>query len=103
MVFALLKKEQEVGVLDVDIHTPSAVGAFTAGYIDKDHELCVGLQTDAPLKRSIKPKGGWRGVEGALKAYGFDYDPAVKEVVPQPQICVPLHGVPCCLRHNVPH
>eukprot|EP00667_Euglena_gracilis_P000549 EG_transcript_549 len=80
VVFELLKKEQEVGVLDVDVSTPSAIDAFAPGYIDRDSEVCVGLQTDAPLKRSIKPKGGWRCVEAALQEYGFAADAAVKEV-----------------------
>eukprot|EP00668_Euglena_longa_P018364 GGOE01022921.1.p1 GENE.GGOE01022921.1~~GGOE01022921.1.p1 ORF type:complete len:1113 (-),score=276.85 GGOE01022921.1:943-4239(-) len=80
VVYELLKKEQEVGVLDVDVSTPSTINGFAAGYIDRDNEVCVGLQTDAPLKRSIKPKGGWRCVEAALQEYGFATDAAVKEV-----------------------
>ena len=50
------------------------------GYIDRDHELIVGLQTDAPLKRAIMPNGGWRMVENGLEAYGYELDPAVREI-----------------------
>ena len=76
----LLTKEQKVGVIDVDIHTPSTINGFEPGYIDKENEVVVGLQADSLLKRTIKPKGGWRTVEGALKSYGFDFDPAIKEI-----------------------
>ena len=76
----LLTKEQKVGVVDVDIHTPSTINGFEPGYIDKEQDVIVGLQADSLLKRTIKPKGGWRTVENALKAYGFDFDPAVKEI-----------------------
>ena len=54
----LLTKEQKVGVIDVDIHTPSTINGFEPGYIDKENELIVGLQADSLLKRTIKPKGG---------------------------------------------
>ena len=50
-MFELLQKEQEVQVLAVDQHTPSGINAHAPGYIDREHEVCVGLQTDAPLKR----------------------------------------------------
>ena len=56
-VQALLKKELEKGILDVDVSTPSGITAFAPGYIDMELEVIVGLQTDAPLKRSIKPFG----------------------------------------------
>jgi formate C-acetyltransferase len=74
----LLKQEQKKGVLDVSLK-PSSITAHDAGYIDKDKEIIVGLQTDAPLKRAIMPNGGLRMVEGGLKAFGFDMDPAVSE------------------------
>jgi len=67
------------GVLDVDAATPSSITAHGPGYIDRDRELIVGLQTDAPLKRAIMPNGGWRMVEGGLRAYGFEPDPRVRE------------------------
>ncbi|WP_068109401.1 formate C-acetyltransferase [Tropicimonas marinistellae] len=76
----LLKQEREVGVLDVSADTPSTITAHDAGYIDKDRELIVGLQTDAPLKRAIMPNGGLRMVENGLKAFGFEPDATVHEV-----------------------
>jgi formate C-acetyltransferase len=75
----LLVKEREKGVLDVS-QEPSSILAHGPGYIDKDLELIVGLQTDAPLKRAIMPKGGWKVVESSLKAYGFEPDPAISKV-----------------------
>jgi formate C-acetyltransferase len=76
----LMVVEREKGVLDVDVHTPASITSHAPGYIDKDDELIVGLQTDAPLKRAIMPNGGWRMVEAGLKAYGFEPDPAVREI-----------------------
>ncbi|MGM0442621.1 MAG: formate C-acetyltransferase [Fibrobacterota bacterium] len=76
----LLEKESETGgTLDVDTQTPAAVDAFKAGYINRDLEAVVGLQTDAPLKRAIMPYGGVRMVEKACAAYGFELSDAVKE------------------------
>ncbi|MGZ6617417.1 MAG: formate C-acetyltransferase [Solirubrobacteraceae bacterium] len=68
------------GVLDVDVSTPSSITAHAPGYLDRDRELIVGFQTDAPLKRAIVPNGGWRMVESGLKAYGFEPDAHVKEI-----------------------
>jgi len=68
------------GVLAVDAATPSSITAHAPGYIDRERELIVGLQTDAPLKRAIMPNGGWRMVENGLRAYGFEPDPAVREI-----------------------
>jgi formate C-acetyltransferase len=59
---------------------PSSILAHAPGYIDKNLELIVGLQTDAPLKRAIMPKGGWRMVETSLKAYGFEPDPEIRKI-----------------------
>jgi hypothetical protein len=50
------------------------------GYIDRDAEIIVGLQTDAPLKRAIMPDGGWRVVETGLRTYGYEVDPRLKEI-----------------------
>ena len=72
--------ERERGVYDVDVHTPAGITAHAPGYIDREHELIVGLQTDAPLKRAIMPYGGWRLVAAGLKAYGIEPDPAVAEI-----------------------
>ena len=68
------------GVLDADTSTPSSVNAFEAGYIDKDLEQIVGLQTDAPLKRAIMPNGGIRIVEKSCEAYGFKVDDKIEEI-----------------------
>jgi formate C-acetyltransferase len=76
----LMVVERERGVLDVDVHTPASITSHSPGYIDKDAEIIVGLQTDAPLKRAIMPNGGWRMVENGLKAYGFEADPQVREI-----------------------
>ena len=74
-VLELYKKERENGgVLDADCKTPSAVDAYNAGYINKDLEQIVGLQTDAPLKRAIMPNGGIRIVEKSAESYGLEVD-----------------------------
>ena len=59
------------GVLDVDTEHVSSILAFQPGYIDKDKELIVGLQTDAPLKRAVNPFAGFRNAEQACEAYGY--------------------------------
>jgi formate C-acetyltransferase len=73
------KAEQKKGVLAVDAKNPSTLLAHKAGYIDRDNEIIVGLQTDEPFKRAIFPYGGLRMVEGGLKAAGFEADPQVHE------------------------
>jgi len=75
---ALFVEERRKGVLDVS-PIPSSITAHPPGYIDRDNEVIVGLQTDAPLKRAIMPQGGLRMVLGALKAYGYEPDPHVVE------------------------
>lgn len=70
----LIKEELEKGVLDVDTKTMSGIDAFKPGYIDKENEVIVGLQTDAPLKRMINPYGGIRMVYNELEAYGYKLD-----------------------------
>ncbi|RKN40193.1 formate C-acetyltransferase [Micromonospora endolithica] len=79
-VRALLAEERRRGVLDVDAATPSTITAHAPGYIDRERELIVGLQTDAPLRRAIMPAGGLRTVEAGLTAYGFTPDPRVHEI-----------------------
>lgn len=74
----LFLEERRKGVLDVS-QIPSSITAHAPGYIDRDNEIIVGLQTDAPLKRAIMPNGGLRMVTNALKAYGYEPDPQVVE------------------------
>lgn len=66
--------------LDFDTSVISTITAHDAGYINKDLETIVGLQTEAPLKRAIIPNGGIRMVEGSCKAYGRELDPEVKKI-----------------------
>ena len=73
----LISLELEKGVLDVDTVNMSGIDSFEPGYIDKDNEVIVGLQTDAPLKRMINPYGGIRMVYNELDAYGYKLDPDV--------------------------
>lgn len=73
----LIAEELKKGVLDVDTVNMSGIDSFAAGYIDKDNEVIVGLQTDAPLKRMINPYGGIRMVYNELDAYGYKLDPDV--------------------------
>ena len=81
-VLELYKKEHasEGGVLDIDTKTVSTVSAHDAGYIDKDLEDIVGLQTDSPLKRAIMPFGGIRIVEKSCEAYGRKVDSETDEI-----------------------
>ncbi|MEU4692458.1 formate C-acetyltransferase [Actinoplanes sp. NPDC023714] len=76
----MFAEERRRGVYDVDAHTPSSITAHEPGYLDRDSELIVGLQTSAPLRRAIMPAGGLRMVRTGLAAYGFSLDPAVEEV-----------------------
>ena len=71
----LLKEELEKHVLDIDTEHMSGIDNFPAGYIDKDNEVIVGLQTDKPLKRIVNPYGGYRLVEQELETYGYKMDP----------------------------
>jgi formate C-acetyltransferase len=77
----LMKKEREMGgVLDVDTEIISDITSHKAGFIDKDKEKIVGLQTDKPLKRSLMPFGGIKIVEKSLKAYERTLSPQIKEI-----------------------
>src|SRR5690625_3117754 len=76
----MFPQERAKGVHDVDATTPSTITSHAPGYIDKDAELIVGLQTDAPLKRAIMPYGGWRMVAGSLQTYGYEVDPTLEKV-----------------------
>lgn len=76
----MFKVEREKGVYDTETKLPQSITTYGPGYIDKDNEVVVGLQTDAPLKRGIFPKGGIRMVENSLEAYGYHLDPMTKEI-----------------------
>ena len=73
------KIEIEKGIYDVDTKTVSGIDAYNPGYLIRDCEVIVGLQTDAPLKRIVNPFGGMRMVRQALEAYGYKLDPSVEE------------------------
>ena len=75
----LILEELKKGVLDVETFLVSGIDNFEAGYIDKENEEIVGLQTDAPLKRMINPYGGMRMVEQSLAAYGYEMDETRKQ------------------------
>ena len=81
-VLELYKEEKNApgGVLDIDAKTISTVSSHNAGYIDKDLEEIVGLQTDSPLKRAIMPFGGIKIVEKSCEAYGKEVDPEVDKI-----------------------
>ena len=76
----MFKVEREKGVYDAETKLPQGIDVYGPGYIDKENEVIVGLQTDAPLKRGIFPKGGIRMVENSLEAYGYHLDPITKEI-----------------------
>jgi formate C-acetyltransferase len=77
-LMALFVEERKKGVLEVS-QIPSGITAHAPGYIDRNNEIIVGLQTEAPLRRAIMPNGGFRMVLGALKTYGYEPDPQVVE------------------------
>ena len=81
VVLDLYKKEKDNGgVLDIDTKTISGIAAYKPGYIQKDLEEIVGIQTDAPLKRAIMPYGGIRIVEKSCAAYNREVDPEVEKI-----------------------
>ncbi len=76
----LMNQEREKGILDVDTKIPSSINAHQAGYINKNLEKIVGLQTDKPLKRAIMPYGGIRVVKKSLASYNYEIDPQTNEI-----------------------
>jgi len=76
----MFKTEREKGVYDAEERIPQRIDAYGPGYIDKENEVIVGVQTDVPLKRGIFPNGGIRMVENGLTAYGYTLDPHTKEI-----------------------
>lgn len=81
IVSDLTKKERDNGgVLDVDVNTPATIVSHQPGYLDKSKEQIVGVQTDAPFKRSIQPFGGIRMMIDACEAYGFEMPQGVIDI-----------------------
>ncbi|WP_320113300.1 formate C-acetyltransferase [Draconibacterium orientale] len=76
---ALKEERQNNGLRDVDVNVVSGMTAFEAGYIDKESEVIVGLQTDKLLKRAMKPYGGYNVVKKALSEHGLEPNPIVHE------------------------
>ncbi|MBQ7034870.1 MAG: formate acetyltransferase, partial [Clostridia bacterium] len=77
---ALLAEElKKGGILDIDTETVSSLTHYKPGYIDKENDLIVGLQTDAPLKRGVCPFGGLNMTRKACKAYGYELSPKIEE------------------------
>ena len=76
----MIKEEREKGIYDAETKIPSQIDAYGPGYIDKDLEQIVGLQTDKPLKRAIFPNGGLRMVKNSLEAFGYKLDPETNEI-----------------------
>ena len=77
---ALLAEEHaRGGVLDIDTETVSSLCTFAPGYLDKENEIIVGLQTDAPLTRSVNPFGGINMTRKACKAYGYELSKKVED------------------------
>ena len=75
----LLEEELKKGIYKVDVDHVSGINNYEAGYIDRDNEVIVGLQTDEPLKRIVNPFGGMRMVKSALQAYGYELNPEVEK------------------------
>lgn len=76
----MFKEERAKGIYDAETKKPQAIDAYGPGYIEKDSEVIVGLQTDAPLKRGIYPKGGLRMVKNSLEAFGYKINPMTEEI-----------------------
>lgn len=76
----LILEELKKGILDVDTETISGINSFKPGYIDKENEIIVGLQTDAPLKRITNPFGGIRMAEQSLNEYGYKISDKMHEI-----------------------
>ena len=77
---ALLKEEMEKGgVLDIDVENVSTITSHAPGYLDRDSDIIVGLQTDAPLRRGVNPFGGMRMARSACAAYGYKLSDKIEE------------------------
>lgn len=76
----LMSLEQEFGgVLDIDTQTVTSLLNYKPGYLDKNEEIIVGLQTDRPLKRGVNPFGGLKMTRNACKAYGYELSRKVED------------------------
>ena len=76
---ALIIEEIKKGIIDVETDIISGIDNFAPGYIDKDNEVIVGLQTDAPLKRIVNLYGGLRMAQSSLKQYGYTLNPDIEK------------------------
>ena len=76
---ALIVEEVKKGIIDVETSVVSGIDNFAPGYIDRENEVIVGLQTDAPLKRIVNPYGGMRMAKAALEQYGYALDPDIEK------------------------
>ena len=72
-------ERQYGGVLDIDTATVTSLTSFSPGYIDKDNELIVGMQTNRPLKRAVNPFGGMRMARQACEAYGYKLSDTIED------------------------
>ena len=79
-VSGLLREEGQKGILDAETKKPSSITSHDPGYIDKELEQIVGLQTNAPLKRGIMPQGGIRVIKNALASYGYTLDAETEKI-----------------------
>jgi formate C-acetyltransferase len=77
--YALIVEEVKKGIIDVATDRVAGIDNYESGYIDKDNEVIVGLQTDAPLKRIVNPFGGLRMVQSSLKEYGYELDSDIEK------------------------
>ncbi len=80
---ALILEEIKKGIIDVEVNEVSGINNYAPGYIDRENEVIVGLQTDAPLKRIVNPFGGFRMVEQSLEAYGFKLNSDIEKYFPK--------------------
>ena len=81
--YDLIVEEVKKGIIDVATDRVSGIDNYEPGFIDKENEVIVGLQTDAPLKRIVNPFGGMRMVQSSLKEYGYTLDSDIEKYFPQ--------------------
>jgi len=81
--YELIVEEVKKGIIDVATDRVSGIDNYEPGFIDKENEVIVGLQTDAPLKRIVNPFGGMRMVQSSLKEYGYTLDSDIEKYFPQ--------------------